>query len=74
MSKKGLSKKEWQQRLILFAQGKFVFGRGHHPRKGSYRAKELAKVETCPKHRNSVQVDPLLADKLSVLVDTTRQK
>ena len=59
MPKKGLTNREWHQRLSLFAQGKFEFGRGHRPKKGTERAKELEKVEKCPKHRNPVLLDPL---------------
>ena len=58
MPKTGLSDSQWRQRLYLFGQGKFEFGRGHRPRKGSDRAQELERVEKCPKHRNSVNVDP----------------
>ena len=58
MPKTGLSSSQWRQRLHLFAQGKFDFGRGHRPRKGSDRARELERIEKCPKHRNSVLVDP----------------
>ena len=58
MPKTGLSNSEWRQRLHLFAQGNFHFGKGQRPRKGSDRAKVLERVENCPKHRNSVNVDP----------------
>ena len=58
MPKTGLSDSQWRQRLHLFGQGKFEFGRRHRPRKGSDRAQESESVEKCPKHRNSVNVDP----------------
>ena len=58
MPKLGLSDKEWRHRLSLFAAGKFQFGRGQRPPRGSIRAKLLERVEKCPKHRNPVQLDP----------------
>ena len=56
MPKIGLSDSQWRQRLQLFAEGKFDFGRGHRPRKGSDRAKELERVEKCPRFRTSMRL------------------
>ena len=58
MPKTGLSDAEWRKRLSQFAAGKFQFGRGQRPQKGSIRAKVLERVEKCPKHLNPVMLDP----------------
>ena len=58
MPKTGLTNRQWRERLSLFAQGKFWFGRGQRPKKGSDKARELERVEKCPKHRNLALTDP----------------
>ena len=58
MPKIGLTKSEWRERLSLFAQGNFKFGKGQRPPRGSDRARELERVEKCPKHSNTMQIDP----------------
>ena len=58
MPKDALSSKEWRQRLLKYAQGRFSFGRGQKPQRGSVWAQALTAIEKCPKHSNPATVDP----------------
>lgn len=58
MTKYGMSKREWEERLEKFVAGTFRFGRGQRPPKGSERAKKLEKVERCPRHLNTSCFNP----------------
>lgn len=64
MPKTGISDKEWRERLASFVEGKFQFGRGQRPPKGSKRAQQLQSVESCPKHRSSTQLLDVLGRKI----------
>ena len=59
MPKTGMSDSEWRERILSFVEGKFEFGRGQRPPKGSSRAKQLQGVESCPKHCNKQLLDVL---------------
>lgn len=59
MPKVGITEREWKERLELYVQGRFEFGRGQRPPKKSKRAIKLQAVESCPKHKNPQQKDPL---------------
>ena len=58
MPKTDLTNRQWKEKLSLLAQGKVWFGRGQRPKKASDKARELERVEKCPKHRNPVLTDP----------------
>ena len=58
MPKEGLTAWEWKKRLEDFASGKFIFGRGQYPPKGSKRATQLEQIKTCPRHKSSNLLDP----------------
>ena len=51
MPKTGLSPTQWKQRLRSYARGEYSFARGQKPPRDSQWAKELAKIEKCPRHR-----------------------
>lgn len=57
MPKVGITDREWKERLMQYVEGQFVFGRGQRPPKRTKRAIQLQKVESCPKHKNSQQLD-----------------
>lgn len=42
-----------------YALGKYRFGRGEKPQKNSHWAKELVKIDACPKHQNPSRMDAL---------------
>lgn len=48
MPKEGLSRSEWMRRLRLYANGMYVFGRGHAPPPNSQWAKKRALIDACP--------------------------
>ena len=64
MPKGGMTDREWMERLASFMEGKFQFGRGQRPPKGSKRALQLKAVESCPKQRNSSQLLNVLGRKI----------
>ena len=59
MPNKGLTERQWRDRLQQFAAGTFKFGRGQRPPKNSERGRLVEKIEKCPKHRNASFLDPL---------------
>ena len=44
--------KEWCERLRAFANGRFTFGKGQMPAKGSKWANEVEKIKRCPLFRS----------------------
>ena len=58
MPKTALTGQEWRRRLTDYAQGRFVFGRGQKPQRGSVWSRVLMAIEKCPKHRYSATTDP----------------
>ena len=57
MPKTGLEKKEWQNRLKMYANGKFAFQRGQRPPANSAWAREISMIETCPRHKSVTGID-----------------
>lgn len=57
MPKGALTNQQWRVRLHSYANGQFTFSTGQKPQKGSYWAKELGKIESCPKHKAASSVD-----------------
>ena len=53
MPKDGLNDKEWEERLRLFANEKFVFSRGRHPGKQSKWWGVMEDIKRCPRHNSS---------------------
>ena len=58
MPKTGLSAVEWRRRLQQYAEGNFTFGRGQKPIRSSVWGKQLAAIDSCPRHRNVSARDP----------------
>ena len=52
MPKEGPSSAEWMAKLQDFASGRYKFGKGKKPGKGSKWERELNKIVGCPKHNN----------------------
>ena len=50
MPKTGLSPKEWEDRLISYANKIFTFHRGQRPPPGASVAKKVLSIEKCPAH------------------------
>jgi hypothetical protein len=59
MPKTGLTPKEWNLRLREYARGTFNFGRGQKPPTKSHWAKEVEKIDSCPKHQTTATVNVL---------------
>jgi hypothetical protein len=57
MPKVGLTKEQWRERVQAFAQRSFVFGQGQRPAKGSFWARQIAKVESCPRFLSKYSKD-----------------
>ena len=59
MPKVGLKAAEWKERLHRYARGTFVFGSGQKPSPRSRWGKELAAINSCPRHKSSCTTDVL---------------
>uniref|UniRef100_A0A7M5WUZ1 Uncharacterized protein n=1 Tax=Clytia hemisphaerica TaxID=252671 RepID=A0A7M5WUZ1_9CNID len=55
MPKEGLSNSQWKKRLEDFADHKFRFGTGTHP-KSKERKAELERVKGCPAHSSNQKI------------------
>ena len=52
MPKTGPDAAKWKAKLHAFANGKYKFGKGEKPGKGSRWERDLSNILACPKHNN----------------------